>query len=171
MSTFLTKNLAPYAAKGLEGLVQSLSVGAFHSLTEVSGVPPMPPPKLSDATKEKLKTWSVFILCFLVSFAGVWLSFRVFGAKIVAVGKWEAALAIAIVMLGITYGAKFANADARKSFTPVDLIQYLSQGFLWPSTWPALAEFLKVTPIAPPKGATAVQLIRIATGIFGFSNF
>lgn len=70
---------------------------------------------------------------------------------------------LAVTMLGISYGAKYANADAREGFTPVDLIQYLTQGFLWPSTWPALAKFLGITSIEPPiKGALLLQdLMRV----------
>jgi hypothetical protein len=112
-------------------------------------------------------TWGVFLLCFVFSLLGVWLSFRVFGDKISAVGHWEAALAIAIVMLGLTYGAKFANADARKNITPVDLVQYVSQGSLWPSTWPALAERLNIVTVPAPKGATT-QLIQLGIHVWGF---
>jgi len=53
-------------------------------------------------------------------------------------------------MLGISYGAKYANTNAREGFTPIDLIQYLTQGFTWPSTWPGLAKFVGIATIEPP---------------------
>lgn len=75
----------------------------------------------------------MFILCLLFSAVGVGLSFLVLGAAITGYRLWGVGLVISVTMLGITYGAKYANADARESFTPFDLIQYLSQGFLWPN--------------------------------------
>jgi len=103
---------------------------------------------------KNVRVWGVFILCLLFSGIGVALSFLAFGATIRGFRLWGIGLAISIIMLGISYGAKYANNDARESFTPVDLIQYLSQGFLWPSTWPALADFLGIAKIEPPvKGA------------------
>lgn len=104
---------------------------------------------------QTLRVWAVFFCCLLLSGVGVALSFLAFGGNITGSAKWGIGLAISIIMLGITYGAKYANADARRSFTPVDFIQYLTQGFLWPSTWPALASLLGVTTVAPPKGASA----------------
>ena len=67
-------------------------------------------------------------------------------------------------MLGVSYGAKYANPDARESFTPMDLIQYLSQGFLWPSTWPALATFLGVEKIEPPVKAALSYVAQLMWG-------
>lgn len=100
---------------------------------------------------EKAKVWGVFLACLIVSGVGVVISFVVFGSTITGIQRWAGGAVIAVVMLGISYGAKYANADARKSFTPVDIIQYLSQGFLWPSTWPALADFFGVQKIKPPE--------------------
>jgi hypothetical protein len=100
---------------------------------------------------EGTKVWLVFLACLIVSALGVLISFVVFGSTITGIQKWAGGAVIAVVMLGISYGAKYANADARKSFTPVDIIQYLSQGFLWPSTWPALADFIGIEKIKPPE--------------------
>src|SRR5688572_1951600 len=85
---------------------------------------------------KNVRVWGVFLLCLLFSGVGVALSLLAFGSTIKGFRLWGIGLAISIIMLGISYGAKYANNDARESFTPVDLIQYLSQGFLWPSTWP-----------------------------------
>jgi|GEM_PF-6036686 len=165
----LTMNLAPWFAEILEALVKKFLSGGGRPADKAWLEDDRPPekPKLSAATKETIKVWAVFLLCLMFSLLGVWLSFRVFGEKISAVGHWEAALAIAIVMLGLTYGAKFANADARKNITPVDLIQYVSQGFLWPSTWPALAERLNVITVPGPKGATT-QLVELGIHLSRF---
>lgn len=112
------------------------------------------------------RTWGVFILCLLFSGIGVGLSFLLLGPTITGYRLWGVGLVIAIIMLGISYGAKYASPDARESFTPVDLIQYLSQGFLWPSTWPGLAKFLNITPIEPPTGQALIilhDLFRVLT--------
>jgi hypothetical protein len=105
---------------------------------------------LPPGMKHHLKAWSVFLGCLLCSALGVGICFWVFGGKMTGIRLWGISLVISIVMLGVSYGAKYANLDARESFTPMDLIQYLSQGFLWPSTWPALANFLGVEKIEPP---------------------
>ena len=99
---------------------------------------------------EQGKIWLVFLLCLEFSSVGVLISFFVFELTITSFNWWAVSVVISIVMLGISYGAKYANSDARKTFTPVDLIQYLSQGFLWPSTWPALADLLGIQSIQPP---------------------
>ena len=97
-----------------------------------------------------VKVWVVFFLCLLFSAAGVFISFVLLGSTFDNNKLWLVGILIAIVMLGIKYGAKHANAQSRREFTPVDLIQYTSQGFLWPSAWPSLATALGVSPIAPP---------------------
>jgi hypothetical protein len=94
--------------------------------------------------------WITFALCLICSGVGVGLSFLAFGTVVAGIRMWGVGFAIAVVMLGLTYGAKYANADARRTFTPVDFLQYMSQGFLWPSTWPALADFLGVQSLEPP---------------------
>jgi hypothetical protein len=115
---------------------------------------------------KQVRVWGVFFLCFLSSVLGVVLSFWLLGAAIKGYRFWGFGIVIALIMLGITYGAKYANDDARTKFTPVDLIQYLSQGFLWPSTWPALASVLHVPQIAPPiQGASLMESVfRVVFG-------
>jgi hypothetical protein len=98
---------------------------------------------------QQVRVWAVFILCLAFSAIGVAISFLAFGPTIIGVRLWGVGLVISVTMLGISYGAKYANDNARESFTPVDLIQYLSQGFLWPSTWPALADLLGVQKVQP----------------------
>jgi len=95
---------------------------------------------------------------------GVGLSFLVLGTTITGYRLWGIGLVISITMLGITYGAKYANADARESFTPVDFIQYLSQGFPWPTTWPALANLAGIQKIEPPRKGVSflVEFVRLA---------
>lgn len=122
--------------------------------------------ELLNSVYQSLRVWAVFFCCLFISGVGVALSFLAFGGKLTGVAKWGIGLAIAVIMLGITYGAKYANTDARRTFTPVDLIQYLTQGFLWPSTWPALASFLGVSTVAPPK--VSGYLIEGASHVLAF---
>jgi hypothetical protein len=114
---------------------------------------------------EDLLVWVVFLACLVCSAVGVIFSFVLLVPKIGGIKMWGVALLIAIVMLGISYGAKYANDDARKKFTPVDAIQYVSQGFLWPSTWPALAAFLGVQPIGPPQTSWLFNLSKSALAL------
>ena len=99
---------------------------------------------------ETAKIWAVFFLCLLLTGVGVFVSFLVFGSTITGTRKWGVALVVSIVMLGLSYGAKYSNPNARGVFTPIDALQYLSQAFLWPSTWPALADLVGIEKIAPP---------------------
>ncbi len=121
---------------------------------------------LTDVTEEQqqemlgpITVWIVFAFCLACSGAGVFLSFLLLGPRITGVRLWGVGFVISIVMLGISYGAKYANPAARRSFTPIDLIQYLSQGFLWPSTWPALADFLGVQELIPPAQDASWRLV------------
>ena len=104
------------------------------------------------------KVWAVFAACLISSAVGVAISLAVFGSTVTGFKSWGIGLVISVVMLGISYGAKYANDDARRTFTPVDLIQYLSQGFLWPSTWPALADVVGIQVIEPAE--TSARLIE-----------
>jgi len=113
---------------------------------------------------QHFRVWGVFLLCLIFSFAGVAASFWLFGGTITGLKAWPAVLLIAAVMLGISYGAKYANANARETFTPVDLVQYLSQGFLWPSTWPGLAKYLNIESIAPPAAPGAAKISILLSG-------
>ena len=96
--------------------------------------------------------------------AGVFVRFVLLGSTFDNDKLWLVGILIAIVMLGITYGAKYANAQSRREFTPVDLIQYTSQGFLWPSAWPSLAAALGVSPIAPPANTGSLLDALILSG-------
>ena len=110
---------------------------------------------------ETAKTWAVFILCLLLSLLGVGLSFVVLGTTLKGYPLWGAGFVIAVLMLGVTYAAKYLDVSARKSFTPVDFIQYLGQGFLWPSTWPGLAKAIGVdVPDLPKQGSFIVDALR-----------
>ena len=109
-------------------------------------------------SSKQVRIWGVFFLCLVFSALGVFLSFWLLGTVIKGYRLWGFGLVIAVTMLGISYGAKYANVDAREKFTPVDLILYLTQGFLWPSTWPALAKFMGITNIETPvKGVSLLQ--------------
>lgn len=99
-----------------------------------------------------LRTWVVFGLCVICTAIGVFISIRVFpptgslsGSQLLLLG-----VVIAAVMMLLSYGAKWADANSRLVFTPVDLLQYIVQGFLWPATWPALAEKIGQVVITKP---------------------
>jgi hypothetical protein len=117
-----------------------------------------------------LLIWTTFALCLACSVIGVILSFVAFGSAITGFKLWGIGLVISVIMLGISYGAKYASEQARREFTPVDLVQYLGQGFLWPSTWPALADRLGVDKIEPPDTAATVgDLVRLLGRLAGMS--
>jgi hypothetical protein len=68
-------------------------------------------------------------------------------------------------MISLSYGQKYIKLESRNSFTPVDLISYVIQGFLWPTTWPTLAQAIgissSITPPALPKpvGQTMLDVV------------
>lgn len=118
---------------------------------------------------ETVRTWAVFILCWFFSIVGVGASFLVFGPNIAGYKLWGVSIVIAIAMISLSYGQKYATEASRNSFTPVDLISYLLQGFLWPSTWPTLATALGVsTSITGPKAPTpgSENLLHAAVSLF-----
>ena len=62
-----------------------------------------------------LKAWGVFLGCLICSAIGVGICFWIFGGKMTGVRLWGISLVISIVMLGVSYGAKYANPDSRES--------------------------------------------------------
>ncbi len=96
------------------------------------------------------RTWGVFLLCLVVSGAGVWLSFSVFGVTLTGTRLWQLSLVISAFMLLITYAGKYAHEATRSTFTPLDILQTFTQGFLWPSAWPALAHLTGIQPVGGP---------------------
>ena len=102
-----------------------------------------------------LKTWAVFILCWSFSLVGVAASFLLFSATISGFRFWGISIVIAIAMISLSYGQKYAKVESRTSFTPVDLITYLIQGFLWPTTWPTLAHTIGIQSTITAPGAPA----------------
>lgn len=116
---------------------------------------------IPESMKPQATEWGVFIGCFACSAVGVFASFLIFGGELTGPRFWVLGLVISIVMLGVSYSAKYASVEARGSFTPMDLVQYLSQGFLWPSTWPGLAEITGIQQIEPPVDAGAALIHQL----------
>ncbi|HEX9867022.1 MAG TPA: hypothetical protein VGC99_00255 [Candidatus Tectomicrobia bacterium] len=56
---------------------------------------------------------------------------------------------------GICKNPQYANPQTRLIFTPMDLIQFLSQGFLWPSAWPTLADTFGIDEVIQPPQTTS----------------
>ena len=154
----LTKDLSEGLAKRFKGR------GVAHL---APGEKPEDPQKIVRRW-EQAKIWIVFGLCFVCSLVGVIGSFTLFGTTITGTRKWGFALVVSVIMLGLSYGAKYSNTETRKLFTPVDVLQYVSQGVLWPSTWPALAQLIGIQPIAGPAKAF---LIKVAEQILGTTMF
>ena len=105
---------------------------------------------LRKRSDEDCRGWGVFVLCLVSSAVGVFLSFLVFGTAITGARVWGVGVAVSVIMLGLSYGAKYATPKARGNFTPLDFVQYLTQGFLWPSAWPGLAKLIGLEIVPPP---------------------
>ena len=99
----------------------------------------------------QVQEWVVFAICFVATLVGVLISFLLFGTVIASAKFWPVALIITVVMIGISYGTKYSREISRRSLNPLELVHFLAQGFLWPSTWPALAAALGIVTIAAPK--------------------
>ena len=111
---------------------------------------------------EEIRTWAVFILCFVFGAVGVIISFLVFGESLSEIKNWGISIIVSIGMLSINYGQKFVKVESRTA--------YLLQGFLWPSTWPTLAHTIGISssiigPVAPPGKQTGLELL-LAMAIF-----
>jgi hypothetical protein len=120
--------------------------------------------------QESVKTWLVFILCWTFSIVGVGASFLVLGSDVAGYRLWGISIVIAVGMISLSYGQKYAKVESRTSFTPVDLLIYLIQGFLWPTTWPTLAKAIGVStaitgPAAPP-AKTSENILHVVISLF-----
>ena len=131
--------------------------------------PPAPAPGEDPAVtnaRRTILTWIVFIGCLVCSVLGVVASFFVLGSTISLYKLWGFSIVIAVGMISLSYGQKYAVEASRTSFTPVDLVSYVIQGFLWPSTWPSLAQAIGiasniVAPSAPTPGKGADNLFNL----------
>jgi hypothetical protein len=99
---------------------------------------------------DKGQEWVVFVICVLFMALGVMLSFIVFGTVLKGSRMVAGAFAIVVVMLGISYGTKAHREATRRSLTPLEVVHFTAQGFLWPGAWPALASVLGIQAIAGP---------------------
>jgi hypothetical protein len=116
---------------------------------------------------EIVKTWVVFILCWLTSIVGVAASFLILGSTIVGYRLWGISIIIAVGMISLSYGQKYAKLESRISFTPVDIITYLIQGFLWPTTWPTLAKAIGVpSSVSGPTATTGENILHTLSSLF-----
>ena len=101
-------------------------------------------------------TWIVFGLCLAFTALGIWISYVAFPPTVVKGGPFYVlGIVIAFAVMGAAYGAKYNNTSTRDSFSPLDVIQFTMAGFLWPSTWPALAEKAGQVIIQPAPDASA----------------
>ncbi|HVP04999.1 MAG TPA: hypothetical protein VMT90_04905 [Dehalococcoidia bacterium] len=107
--------------------------------------------RVSPGVRQELIVWLVFAACAIATGAGVAISFVVLGSTITEFKAWGLVFVITAVMLGIHYGVKFASAADRTKFSPMDLVQYVVHGFLWPAAWPTLADRFGIDKIDAPK--------------------
>ena len=120
---------------------------------------------------EVVKTWIVFILCWFMSIVGVGASFLVLGSTVAGFRLWGISIIIAVGMISLSYGQKYAKVESRISFTPVYFISYLIQGFLWPTTWPTLAKAIGVSssiggPTAPSSSRSGQIILHVVSPLF-----
>jgi len=115
----------------------------------------------SENWSDTILAWVVFLACAVCTAIGIFLSYKFITVN-TAVNFWYVGIIITVGMLSLTYGAKWASEESRRRFTPIDLIQFILQGFLWPSAWPSLAAQLGVdTSIEPPKSPeTTMHLLE-----------
>jgi hypothetical protein len=112
---------------------------------------------LKVSRSEDVRMWIVFLLCLLSTGAGVWFSFSLLGAGLTRTTLWQMSLVISAFMLLTTYAGKYAHHTARTSFTPLDILQTFTQGFLWPSAWPSIAHLTGVHSVGGPGGLIPVD--------------
>jgi hypothetical protein len=135
-------NLMPYiATSALVGVNQAVADAVKRSRA---------PDALPNLARWLL-TWGVFAACLGCSVLGVLASFFVLGSTISSTRLWGISVIIAVGMISLTYRQKYSVPASRISFTPMDAISYLIQGFLWPATWPSFADAIGFsTRLTPP---------------------
>jgi hypothetical protein len=138
----------------------AIKPASFVGLVDAVGNTPPPslappqngaqPPTLSPV-QVRILTWFVFFGCLFFSALGAVASFLILGSTISVYKMWVFSVIIAVGMISLSYVQKYSNLASRTSFTPIDAISYAIQGFLWPSTWPSLAQAIGISStIAPP---------------------
>jgi hypothetical protein len=151
-------NMAGYVAKAIKPTAFNKLTQAEqeHALTPTPAGAPAPPP----AWLVGVLTWLVALACLAFSAIGTMSSFFVAGSTITTYRLWGLSFIIGVFLIGLSYAQKYSIEASRMSFTPVDAFNYLTQGFLWPATWPSFANAIgfssTITAPSPPaagKGA------------------
>jgi hypothetical protein len=107
-----------------------------------------PAAKRTTANSGKFLLLGAAAVCTL---AGVFLNFVVFPPTVTGAPQWlSLGVLLTVFMLGIGFAARFAGTDAPTNFSAFDLIFFLSQGALWPATWPSLAALIGTPPVFTP---------------------
>lgn len=156
-------------------LAKTIAAESLRNLADPNRVsqlpPPSPTPPERGPTNQELSQraatiiiWLVFAGCAVCTILGVVASFYVLGSTITGSRLWILSIVISVGMLFITYGQKYSVPQSRLAFTPVDVLAYLVQGFLWPTTWPSFAHAIGISssisaPSLPP-GKTSELLLR-----------
>lgn len=111
----------------------------------VEAVPGGPP--AAPATPLPSGSFQLLGAAVVSTIVGVFLSFLVFPPAVSGGLQWIAlSLFLTVIMLGLSFAVRYGGTNAPTNFSAFDLIFFLSQGALWPATWPSLASLFKVQP-------------------------
>ena len=101
------------------------------------------------AWRDIAQEWIVFGLCAASGALGVLVSFKVSGVGTYTGPQFWLAILITVLLLSVSYGAKFSDESARKRFTVPDFLQFAAQGVLWPAAVPGIATNFHIPNINP----------------------
>jgi len=104
-------------------------------------------------------TWAIWLVLMICTGIGVAINLVVFPptATLNTTQVWLVTVVIVLAMNNLTYAGKFSNGDSRHQLSPVEVGQYVIQGFGWAATWPALAQLMGSAKIDPASAVTMVS--------------
>jgi hypothetical protein len=105
------------------------------------------------------ETWAVWLVLMVCTAVGVVIDMVVFPPTATLDTTRVTLLTIVIVfaMNNLTYAPKWANEASRRTLSPLEIGQYLVQGFGWAATWPALAQLIGSSKIDPANTVSVIQ--------------
>lgn len=100
-------------------------------------VPSYPPPSAPLESSKPWMPWAVALVLFVCEMIGVWASFYV--TRVVFAPGQNPILAY-VVVGAVNFATTFGTRPKDTPIVPLDLFQYVKDGFLWPAALPALAK-------------------------------